>query len=275
MRHHLIYLLWCITSLGCSSAPTTNTSGIISLHPAVTETIFALNAGDQLSGRSQYCGTPDAAAELPVFGTALTPNIEALASAQPRLVIVVTSDQTQTERIGEVASTLALPWLTTDDIVASTRQLGTHIHRVNEANALANQYEATLTSAIPDNAPTAVMLLGNGELTHKALWYIKPDSIHGSALAAAGFRNAMETGIKGAPSVSIESLIAINPDVIIVLTTEENQAAILSSLTPIKPLRAIQTEQLFVVSGPHVMGNGLGILTLVDQLRELSIQGSK
>jgi len=49
----------------------------------------------------------------------------------------------------------------------------------------------------------------------------------------------------------------------------------LSSLTPIKPLRAIQTEQLFVVSGPHVMGNGLGILTLVDQLRELSIQGSK
>lgn len=275
MLRYVLQLICCVAFLGCASPSDTQGNGLISLHPAVTETVFALAAGDQLIGRSHYCTAPDAAMTLPAFGTALTPNLEALALAQPRLVLVDTSNHTQAKRIGEVAHTVALPWLTTEDVITSTRTLGTHINRTEEANALASRYETALSASIPPNAPTAIMLLGNGELTHKTLWYIKPDSIHGSALAAAGFQNAIQKGITGAPSISIERLIELNPDVIIVLSTEDNRAAIISSLMPIKPLRAVQTNQLFVVEGSHVMGNGLGILTLVEQLKNLAVQSPK
>lgn len=275
MLRYVFKFICCVAFLGCASPPDTKGNGLISLHPAVTETIFALAAGDQLIGRSHYCTTPEVALTLPAFGTALTPNIEALALAQPRLVIVDTSNHTQAKRIGEVAHTVALPWLTTEDVITSTRTLGAHINRTEKAEALASRYETALAAAIPPNAPTAIMLLGNGELTHKTLWYIKPDSIHGSALAAAGFKNAMQKGHTGAPSISIETLIELNPDVIIVLSTEDNREEIISSLMPIKPLRAVQTNQLFVVGGSHVMGSGPSILTLVEQLKNLTVLSPK
>lgn len=270
-RYTCTILTFCLLLLGCSAETVTGKTGIISLHPAVTETIFSLNGEDVLVGRSQYCTTPPRAQQLPAFGTALTPNIEALARRSPDLVIVDTSDHTQSKRIGEVAPILALPWLTTREIISSTRSLGQHIDREVAANALADQYQNILSQTPPETAPSAVMLLGNGELTHKSLWYIKPESIHGAALTAAGFNNAISPGKSGAPSMSLETLITLNPDTIIVLSTEDNTDSILGSLQPIKPLRAVQNNQLFVVSGSRVMSSGPGILELVSQLKALPI----
>ena len=71
--------------------------------------------------------------------------------------------------------------------------------------------------------------------------------------------------------MSLETLITLNPDTIIVLSTEDNTDSILGSLQPIKPLRAVQNNQLFVVSGSRVMSSGPGILELVSQLKALPI----
>src|SRR5690606_21719974 len=46
---------------------------LISLAPAITETLFAIGAGEQTVGVSQYCDRPVHAKALPWWGTALTP----------------------------------------------------------------------------------------------------------------------------------------------------------------------------------------------------------
>lgn len=60
---------------------------IVSLSPNVTETLYALQAGSFLVGRSDYCNYPLEAANLPSVGTLYNPSLELLLSLEPNLVI--------------------------------------------------------------------------------------------------------------------------------------------------------------------------------------------
>ncbi len=70
-----------------AAAPVEETQRIVSLSPNVTETIFALDAGTLLVGRSDYCNYPEQALELPSVGTLYNPSLERLLSLDPTLVI--------------------------------------------------------------------------------------------------------------------------------------------------------------------------------------------
>ena len=63
------------------------TMRIVSLAPSVTETLFALGAGPEVVGVSQYCDYPPEVRDLPRVGSFLTPNIEAIIALRPTLVI--------------------------------------------------------------------------------------------------------------------------------------------------------------------------------------------
>ncbi|MGI6119405.1 MAG: helical backbone metal receptor, partial [Desulfosporosinus sp.] len=63
---------------------------IISLAPNITETIFALERGNQLVGRTDYCDYPDEAAKIESVGSLETPSIEKIVILKPDLVIAST-----------------------------------------------------------------------------------------------------------------------------------------------------------------------------------------
>src|SRR6202011_6204007 len=60
---------------------------IVSLAPSVTETLFALGAGPEVVGVSQYCDYPPQVRDLPRVGSFLTPNLEAIIALRPTLVV--------------------------------------------------------------------------------------------------------------------------------------------------------------------------------------------
>ncbi len=67
--------------------PETTVQRIVSLSPNVTETLYALGAGNLLVGRSDYCNYPEQALDLPSIGTLYNPSLEKLLSLEPTLVI--------------------------------------------------------------------------------------------------------------------------------------------------------------------------------------------
>ncbi|MFQ5790838.1 MAG: helical backbone metal receptor [Acidobacteriota bacterium] len=72
------------TSLSLAALP----RRIISLVPSVTDTVFALGAGDRLVGITRYCAHPeDARLRLPVVGGTKSPRIEAIRELRPDLVL--------------------------------------------------------------------------------------------------------------------------------------------------------------------------------------------
>src|SRR5579863_8360970 len=60
---------------------------IVSLVPSWTETVFALGRGDALVGVTRYCVAPDAAAAVAKIGGTKNPDIRAILTTAPDLVI--------------------------------------------------------------------------------------------------------------------------------------------------------------------------------------------
>ena len=82
-----ILVLLCWSSIALAASP----QRIVSLAPSMTESVFALGLGDRLVGVSVYCDYPPAVKKIDRVGTFLTPNIEAILSKHPDLVLAVPS----------------------------------------------------------------------------------------------------------------------------------------------------------------------------------------
>jgi iron complex transport system substrate-binding protein len=60
---------------------------VVSLAPSLTETVFALGAGERLVGVTDHCDHPPAAGRIARIGGIYTPNLEAILSLRPDLVL--------------------------------------------------------------------------------------------------------------------------------------------------------------------------------------------
>src|SRR5690242_20254146 len=65
---------------------------IVSLNPTTTELLYAIGAGDRLVGRTTWDLFPPQVRNVPDLGPGLRPNVEAVLTAHPDLVILYASD---------------------------------------------------------------------------------------------------------------------------------------------------------------------------------------
>ena len=87
--------------VGCNGGKESSASkrsGIVSLSPALTDTIIALGAVDQLVGISRYCTMPKGVV-LPRLGGVQDLPLEAIQSLRPRLVITTDSRHGPAEKL--------------------------------------------------------------------------------------------------------------------------------------------------------------------------------
>ncbi|QXM07381.1 ABC transporter substrate-binding protein [Crassaminicella indica] len=63
---------------------------VVSIAPNITETIFALGAGEKLVGRTDYCDYPEKVKSIASIGSLMEPNIEKIVALKPDLVVAST-----------------------------------------------------------------------------------------------------------------------------------------------------------------------------------------
>ena len=189
---------------------------IVSLAPSSTELLFALGAGSQVVGRTTWCRYPPAALQVPDVGDGLNPNIEAIAARQPDLVVLYRSPMNETaaaqlRRLG-IAS-VTLPQDRLEDIASAARELGRRTGREAAGDSIASAIEALLGKAPPAAiARLAFVVWDNPPMVIGAGSYL--DQL---ATLAAGSNVFHDLGAASA-TVSIETIAARNPDVILVLS---------------------------------------------------------
>jgi ABC-type Fe3+-hydroxamate transport system substrate-binding protein len=245
---------------------------IVCLMPPVTETLYEIGAGDQLIGRSDWCNHPPEAQSLPRCGSALTPNLEAIARLNPGLILANNSSATARDELSGLAPSEFLPWLTAEDMIASTRRLGELTGRRQAANELADEMSLVLLVPPPREGPRVllVMLPEPGRL--EPVSFLRRNSVHGQMLHAAGGRNAVDEDVSGVPEISMERVIELDPDMIIMVgirekATGSEREQMLADWSRITPLTAVQKGRVGVVSGPHFYGAGRRLLRAVEDLR--------
>lgn len=251
----------------------TGEARIVSLSPAVTETLFALGVGAQVVGRSDFCTLPPDATHLPTVGTGLTPAYESIVRLQPTHIFTSASASDQRAGLGEIGPTTSLPWLTLEEVTSSVRSLGSLTGRTREGQALAQSLESALKHPPPADGPRVLLLMGAGGPDEASLFYVKPGSLHGRAMHAAGLRNAIEDHKPGAPTISLEGLMALDPDIILTMVPTDDlspdaRADLVKRFHNLTGLRAVRDGQVGVLAGSGYFSMGPTILSLVDALKE-------
>jgi cobalamin transport system substrate-binding protein len=190
---------------------------IVSLAPSVTETLFALGAGGDVVGVSQYCDYPPAALKLPQVGTFLTPNIEAIVALRPTLVIglAISSDLREIRAL----RAMGIPTLMiSDDSLAqiehSIRRIGERLGRGSAAARLVGEIRYH-TDAIAEQlkdlpAHRVLMLVG-----HQPLVAVGRGTFLDELLKLAHAINIADASWQPWPQLAIEYIIASRPEVIL------------------------------------------------------------
>ncbi len=258
-----------------STAPSTGPASggrIVSLFPPATETIFAIGAGAQLVGRSDYCRFPPEARHLPQAGTSLRPNTEVLVRLRPSIVVTKRSVQNATQELAAVAPLELLPWLTLPEIAASIRRLGRVTGRQQAADALADKLVTRLDVPEPREGPRVLLAMGQAPGNFSEVWFLRKNSIHGAALHAAGGRNAVDRDVTGTPNLSLERVVHLDPDIVIVLSPDdelsgEARAQLLKDWGSLSTMQAVTHNRIRVHQGAWLFSSGPLVLELVDLLK--------
>ena len=211
-----------VESVGCDRQPgagrlTGGTQRIVSLVPSVTETLFALGAGDEVVGVSQYCDYPPVVQSLPRVGSFITPNIEAIAALHPTLVIgLATSGDLRETR---ALSAMGIATLMADDssveaIEQSIILIGDRIARGGAARRLVSalrRHLAAVTGGLKNVSPSPVLML----VGHQPMVAVGDGTYLSELLTMAGATNIAAASGQEWPRLSVEYIIATRPEVIL------------------------------------------------------------
>jgi iron complex transport system substrate-binding protein len=201
---------------------------IVSLIPATTELLFALGAGDRLVGRTTWCDYPAAAARVPDLGNGIGPNVEAVVAARPDLVLLYKSaaNRDAADRLRSFGMpTLELATDRMQDFDRITRLVGRALGRAEAAESLVarttRDLEAASRHAVEPSRRPSVFILA---------WSRPPMTLgRGSFLSEivqrAGARNVFDDLPSSSAPISIEAVVARDPDFILISSEGEPEIA--------------------------------------------------
>jgi len=259
-----------LAAAGCKSKTTPPSAGtrIVSLSPGITDAIFALGAGSRLVARSDYCEHPKEALALPRVGTSITPSYEAIARLEPTLIVSEDNAAARRRELEALSPTLLLRWLSLEEVARGLRELGRVTDAPERGESLAKELELRLGVPPPASGPRVLLAMGTQGIRLDEVWFIRKNSLQGAALHAAGARNAVEEDVPGQPRLSLERLVALDPDSILVLTpSEKADDALAEPFRKLETLRAVKSGRLAVLAAPEAYVNGPRALALIERLR--------
>jgi iron complex transport system substrate-binding protein len=266
----VVVLVMC--AVACRGAQRVNphANRYVSLSPAITETLFAIGAGPLVVGVSDYCHFPRAVERLPHLGSGYTPRHESIVALQPTAVFVEAVNAQTSSELGRVLHVEVLPWLTLEQVAASTRSLGRLTHYIDAAEHLARSYEETTRPNVSAASPRVLLVLAHSPGQLNEVWFIRRNSIHGRLLEAAGANNAVPDEISGPPHLSLEEVIRLDPDGVIILQSAvQGDPRLVKDWTELRVLKAVKNRRVELIASLELTIPGPRLLALVRLLSPL------
>jgi iron complex transport system substrate-binding protein len=195
---------------------------IVSTSPNTTETLFALGVGARVVGRSRYCDYPPEATALPVVGGFVDASFEAILGLRPDLVVGGRgpAGRALVDKIESSGIPTFFPRTESiAEIDAMVVDLGKRLGLPERSADLVERMRsrrASIAGALEGAAkPRTVLVLGLSPIVVAG-----PASLHDELLRLAAAQNVIDAG-GPYPTVGIEHLLRLDPDVVVDLTAAE------------------------------------------------------
>ncbi len=189
---------------------------IVSLAPSITEMLFAMEAGEQLVGVTDFCDFPPDALKKPRVGYS-NPNLESLVALQPDLV-VAPNDFLKPDVIVKLEQ-LKIPVFILADknvegIFVHIQTLGRIVGRSSKADTVAMQLRqqvAVIQRRIQGRVPVRMLYVLNSQ----PLITVGPGSFIDQLIRMAGGTNVAANSATPYPRLSMEAVLQEDPEVLV------------------------------------------------------------
>ncbi len=204
---------------------------IVSTAPSITELLYALGLGDRVAGVTRYCTYPPDALKKPKIGDYVNPNVEAIAALKPDLVIVQTNPVRLTERLRRLhLNVLEVDQQDIAAIYESIREVGQATGAAARAAELIDRIRGGLDEvrARAANLTPEKMMLVVGRTPGRldGLIVTGRTSYLNEVIGIAGGENVFRDARAAYPQVSLEEVLARDPQVIVDMGDMGDDAAI-------------------------------------------------
>jgi len=225
---------------------------IVSLSPAVTESLYLLGLGENIVGVTTYCNRPKEARAKEKVGTVIQPNLERILKLRPDLVLAMTLTDPKTVqkmrdlRLNVVTFTIADTFSGLCDVFL---EMGKATGRSAEAVRVVGTARARVdaikrrTARLPK--PAVLVQIGS-----KPFFVATKDVFMNDFIEFAGAVNVFRDVASG--NVGREEAVLRDPDVILIVTmglTGENERLAWKRFPTVK---AVKNDRIYLVDSDDV-----------------------
>ncbi|WP_027964835.1 ABC transporter substrate-binding protein [Halalkalibacillus halophilus] len=231
---------------------------IVSVIPSATEGVFAVGAGDQVVGVSEWANYPEEVHDIEKVGD-MNLNIEQIVSLEPDVVIADLDNGESVEALREAGlNVVVLGAQSLEEVYEDLELLGQATGNVEEANDVIENMQAEVEAVeeavaeVPEDERKSVWMEVGPELYSGG-----EGSFLDQLITLAGGENIIGDE-QGWPQVSEEVIIERDPDVIITTygaTTEDAEEQVLSR-EQWQGITAIENEEVYDVHTDIVSRSG-------------------
>jgi iron complex transport system substrate-binding protein len=246
---------------------------IVSAAPAVTETLFALGLGDRVVGVTTHCRFPAEARKKAKIGGYMRPSLEAIVALRPDMVITERGPSNlMTQLAGLRISAVEVDFKTLPDILASFQKIADAAGMPERGAALRNsitgQMDQIRSRVKAYERVKMMFVVGRTAGTLTGIIVVGGASYLSELMGIAGGVNAFADSTAAYPKVTLEEVLARDPDVILdradmgdqSAATEAQKRAVINLWRTYPTLKAVKRDRvvfgipdIFFVPGPRIV----------------------
>jgi len=241
---------------------------IVSLAPGTTEMLFAAGAGSHVIAATEYSDEPPAARSVPRIGDSNAVDLERLVVLRADVVVVWPGGNSEAQ-IGRIVS-LHIPVYRQEtsslaQLAGSLRRLGALAGTQQAADVAAREFNAhllQLQATYSGLKPVSVLL----QVWNHPVYTIGGTQLLTDVLRVCGARNVFADLRDLGPAVTVESVVARDPQLIIAAGPGEAAAGWLADWRKFEQLSAVRTGNLVTFEDPRLSRLGPSVLDATGSL---------
>jgi len=250
---------------------------IVSLVPAVTEMLFAIDAGDRVVGVSDFDSFPPEVASLPKVGALLDPSLEAILGLRPDLVITYRSQSALADRLGSVGiDTFPFASGSIDDMLTTIERLGAATGNPEAGVRLATDISERLATIREETGPDrpGVLLVHSRDPGVVGTLYTEGGpSYLNEIIEIAGGNNLFSDVDLTSFQPSLEEILNRSPEVIIELVpsdagSAESLGRRLGDWQRLNTLPAVRNRRVHILADDYLLVVGPRLPLVAERFRE-------
>lgn len=219
---------------------------IVGLAPHIVENLFSAGAGDKIVGVVSYSDYPPRAIGIQKVGSAYAWSLESVIALDPDLVVLWGSGNgmaalPQLERLGLEVYVSEPRELA--DIAGSIRDFGTLAGTAQTAEKNARKLEREIDRLQARYSQLAALRVFY-QIWNQPLQTINGDHMISHVISLCGGRNIFADEPQLAPRVSLETILQMDPDVIVASGMDESRPEWLDDWLQYRSLQAVNTGAL-------------------------------